>query len=76
MSVYPISEHKDHAVKVKNVASSKIKIMHAFFISSNFITNTRINLAKNQTNAKQHLEAELLLFGSYSHFSSYLQVIT
>ena len=34
-----------------------------------FINNGRLKLAKNQTNAKQHVEAELLLFENYSHSS-------
>ena len=38
-----------------------------FFISNTFISNDRLKLAKNQTNAKQHPEAELLLFENYSH---------
>ena len=33
--------------------------IHAFFISNNFISNARLELAKNQANAKQHPEAEL-----------------
>ena len=32
---------------------------HFFFISNNFISNTRLKLAKNQPNSKQHPEAEL-----------------
>ena len=32
-----------------------------FSISNTFIRNTRLNLAKNQANAKQHPKAELLL---------------
>ena len=35
-----------------------------------FISNTRLKLAKNQANAKQHRQAELLLFENYSHSSS------
>ena len=31
--------------------------MHAFFISNNFTSNTRLKLAKNQTKTKQHPEA-------------------
>ena len=46
--------------------------MHGFFISNTFISNTRLKLAKNQANAKQQLEAELLLFENYSHSSSML----
>ena len=33
-----------------------------FFISNAFISNARLKLAKNQANAKQHPENELLLF--------------
>ena len=43
-----------------------------FFISNSFISNARLKLAKNQANAKQHPQAELLLFGKYSHSSSML----
>ena len=39
-----------------------------FFISNIF----RLKLAKNQVNAKQHSEAELLLFENYLHSSSTL----
>ena len=35
-------------------------------ISNPFISNTRLNFAKSQTKAKQHSEAELLLFENYS----------
>ena len=34
------------------------------------MSNARLKLAKNQANAKQHPEAELLLFDNYSHSSS------
>ena len=33
-----------------------------FFIKNTFISKTRLKLAKNQANTKQHPEAELLLF--------------
>ena len=36
------------------------------------MSNARLKLAKNQPNAKQHPEAELLLLEKYSHFSSTL----
>ena len=36
------------------------------------ISNARLNLAKNQANAKQQPEAELLLFENYSHALSTL----
>ena len=40
-----------------------------FFISNTFVSNARVILEKNQANAKQHPEAELLLFENYSHSS-------
>ena len=43
-----------------------------FFISNTFISNARLKLAKNQAKAKQHPEAELLLFENYSLLSSKL----
>ena len=43
-----------------------------FFISNTFTSNARLKLAKNQANAKQHLEAKLLTFENYSHSSSLL----
>ena len=43
--------------------------LHAFIIS-----NTTLKLAKNQANAKQYLEAEILLFENYSHSSSMYHV--
>ena len=41
-----------------------------FFISSTFISNTRLKLEKNQANVQQQPEAELLLFENYSYSSS------
>ena len=43
--------------------------MHAFFISNTFTCNARLKLAKDQANAKQHPQVELLLFENYSHSS-------
>ena len=43
-----------------------------FFISNTFINNIKLKLAKNQAKAKQHTEAELLLFENYSLLSSKL----
>ena len=40
--------------------------LDAFFISNILISNARLKLAKNQAKAKQHAEAELLLFQNYS----------
>ena len=37
-----------------------------------FISDARLKFPKNQTNAKQHPQAELLLFENYSHSSSTL----
>ena len=53
-------------------ASSSVYKRFAVFISNTFISNTRLKLAKNQANAKQNPEAELLLFENYSHSSSTL----
>ena len=44
--------------------------LHAFFISSTYLSNATLKLTKNQAKAKQHPEAELLLFEDYSHSSS------
>ena len=42
-------------------------------MSNTFISNARLKLAKkNPANAKQHPEAELLLFENCSHFPSTL----
>ena len=43
-----------------------------FFASNTFLSNARLKLAKNQANAKQQSETELLLFENYSHSSSTL----
>ena len=40
-----------------------------FLISQTFISNTRPKLTKSQAKAKQHPEAEFLLFENYSLFS-------
>ena len=39
--------------------------LHLFFISNSFISNSRLKLTKNQANAKQHPEAELLTYENY-----------
>ena len=46
--------------------------IYAFFISNTIISNARPKLTKNQLEAKQHTEAELLLFETYSLSSSTL----
>ena len=44
--------------------------IHVFFyINNNFICNARLKLVKNEANAKQPPEAELILFENYSHSS-------
>ena len=43
-----------------------------FLISSTFISNARLKLAKNQANGKQHPEAEILTSENYWHSSSTL----
>ena len=47
--------------------------MH-FFISKTFISNARPKLAKNQANAQQNPEVELLLLENYSHSLSTLRI--
>ena len=47
------------------------KNIHAFLFTY-FISNARLKFAKNQANAKQHPEAELLLLENHSHSSSML----
>ena len=46
--------------------------VYTIFLSGSFINNTRLNLAKNQAQTKQHHEAELLLFENDSLSSSTL----
>ena len=48
-----------------------------FFCKQHFdtlISNTRLKLVKNRGNAKQHPEAELVLFETFSHSSSSLSL--
>ena len=62
-------------VSCKNSIAQKMKTSIAytlFLISNTFISNARLKFAKNQANAKQHPEAELLLFENYSYSSSTL----
>ena len=37
-----------------------------FYITDTFVSNIRLKLAKNQAKAKQHTEAKILLFESFS----------
>ena len=53
-----------------------INVIHVFFINNSFIKNARLKLAKNQAVAKQHPEAEFLLFENYSLSSSTLSSST
>ena len=43
-----------------------------FYVRKTLINNAKLKLAKNQAKAKQHPEAELLLFENYSLLSSKL----
>ena len=47
-------------------------MVHPFFISNTFVSNTMLKLAKNQVSVRQHPEAKLLLFENYSYSSSTL----
>ena len=60
---------------LQNTSSGCFCTSHVFFISSTFISNAMLKLTKNQANAKQHPEVELLLFENYSHYSSMLSSI-
>ena len=42
------------------------RIIHGSYIRF-FISNARLKFSNNQANAKQQPEAELILFGNYSH---------
>ena len=47
------------------------RIIHSshgrFFISNTFLSNARLKFSNNQANPKQQREAELIIFGNYSH---------
>ena len=58
--------------RLKNVRRLKKNIIHAFSVSNTVISNARMKLAKNQTNAKQHPEAELSLLENFLQSSSTL----
>ena len=56
-------------IKSWNQFNVPAKIEYKVFFTSNpFIGNVRLKSAKNQTNVKQHREAELLLFQNYTFF--------
>ena len=50
----------------------QVRFYTLFFKSNTFISNARLKLAKNQANAKEDPEAELLLFENYLRSSSML----
>ena len=58
-------------VAATNVKNELMNYMFFFYISNTFTSNARLKLPKKkyQVNAKQHPEAELLLFENYSHSS-------
>ena len=47
------------------------RIIHSsyvrFFLSNTFLSNARLKFSNNQANPKQQREAELIIFGNYSH---------
>ena len=59
--------HQKPTSKMKTTVIDRRKRTTRFFISNAFISNTRLRLAKYQANAKQHPEAEFVLFENYSH---------
>ena len=66
-----IKHQSCHQVETRQLANQfcSANQLHAFFMSSTFISNVRLKSAKHQANAKQHPETELLLFENVSHFS-------
>ena len=54
------------AFKTVRVSKQFLMEYKLFFISNTFISDARLKLVKNQAKAKQHSEAELLLFENYS----------
>ena len=48
--------------------NTRLLLYTLYLISNTFISNARLKMAKTQENAKQHPEAELLLFENYSIF--------
>ena len=53
------------------IAVKFVVIIFSCFYNT-FISNARLKLTKNQANAKEHPEAELLLLENYSNSSSKL----
>ena len=58
-----VFQAKNLVFRSKSLLKSKPLKYTKFFL----ISNARMKLAKNQPNAKQHPEAELLLLQNYSH---------
>ena len=44
----------------------KFRMNYTFFISNTIASNTRLKIAKNQANFKQHLEAELDIWNLFA----------
>ena len=56
-------------IKTDQLIAKYVKswIKTLFYIKNTFTSNVKLKSVKNQANAKQHPEAELLLFENYSH---------
>ena len=73
-------ENKWNTLPNKTTAAFGLNnLTYTLFVSNTFISNARLKLTKNQMlmskikpNAKQHPDAELLLFENYLHYSSIL----
>ena len=52
-------------VSIKNDRETFARL-NTFFISNIFLSNAKLQLVKNPAKAKQHPEAEILLFENYS----------
>ena len=69
LQVFFICYHQDLQIRMR--MANVFRSYKLFLISNTFITNFWQKMAKN-SNAKQHHEAEFLLFENYSHTSSSL----
>ena len=58
-----------HALVTLYLNASLQTFITRFSYKQHFLSNARLKLAKNQANAMQHTEAELLLLENYSHSS-------
>ena len=54
-------------LRKKRIVSHNFKfyVVHAFLVGNTFLSNARLKLAKNQSNAMQHPEVELLLLFTF-----------